>query len=352
MADRNKAHTIQVGPVSKITAPDDPLSLLPKELLDNIYSLALHSEDGPWTFHIKSTVQPWRYGSNNDLDRLLSLLALPQDRRYKARRMKNPDEVWPDNVERACFVALDWAYRYKGGYHDDLISEIIYELTGIRLCRKEISSHIQLLKNWAYDMEPASKHILAEVLRPGSALRYLNSTDHIETITFYIQDIQAKLPKLLGAFKKEHKAAILLPPKPVVLLRPLSSFTVTANAGILRLLSTIASDPTSILSTSIHPPRPSNLSLNLTNRFHRTHPRPRHPRLKPHLRLRRRHQCHLRVPQGKPLANSVKPCPSHVRGRIHATLLRPIVGFERPVCPAETPRALRRAMAPQSCAGG
>ena len=104
MADRNKAHTIQVGPVSKITAPDDPLSLLPKELLDNIYSLALHSEDGPWTFHIKSTVQPWRYGSNNDLDRLLSLLALPQDRRYKARRMKNPDEVWPDNVERACFV--------------------------------------------------------------------------------------------------------------------------------------------------------------------------------------------------------------------------------------------------------
>ncbi|CAD6577022.1 MAG: hypothetical protein ASARMPREDX12_008085 [Alectoria sarmentosa] len=249
MANRNKAHTIQVGPVSKITAPDDPLSLLPKELLDNIYSLALHSEDGPWTFHIKSTVRPWPYGSNNDLDRLLSVLALPQDRRYKARRMENPEEVWPDNVERACFRALDWAYRHKGGYYDDLISEIIYELTGIRLCRKKISSHIQLLKKWAYDMEPASKHILAEVLEPSSALRYLNSTDHIETITYYIQDIQAKLPKLLGAFKKEHKTAILLPPKPVVLLRPLSSLTVTANAGILRLLSTIASDPTSILST-------------------------------------------------------------------------------------------------------
>ena len=200
-------------------------------------------------------------------------------------------------------------------------------------------------------MEPASKHILAEVLEPSSALRYLNSTDHIETITYYIQDIQAKLPKLLGAFKKEHKTAILLPPKPVVLLRPLSSLTVTANAGILRLLSTIASDPTSILSTSIHPPRPSNLSLTLTNRFHRTHPRPRHPRLKPHLRLRRRRQCHLRVPQASHLRFH-QACPSHVRGRIHATLLRPIVGFERPVCPAETPRALRRAVAPQSCAGG
>lgn len=77
MAGRNKTHTIQIGAVSATKAPDDRLSLLPKELLDTIYSLVFHSEDGPWTLHIKLTVRPWPYGSNNDLDRLLSVLALP-----------------------------------------------------------------------------------------------------------------------------------------------------------------------------------------------------------------------------------------------------------------------------------
>ncbi|CAF9921501.1 MAG: hypothetical protein ALECFALPRED_001812 [Alectoria fallacina] len=225
MAGRNKTHTIQIGAVSATKAPDDRLSLLPKELLDTIYSLVFHSEDGPWTLHIKLTVRPWP---------------------YKARRLENPDEEWPVNVERACFRALDWAYRHKGGYHDDLISEIIYELTGIRRCRKEISSHIQLLKNWAYDMEPASKHILASVLTSSSTLRYLNAMDHINNITRTIQDIQKEIPRLLKAFKKEHKAAILVPRKPVVHISPFSSPTVIADAGILRLLSAIASDPNSI----------------------------------------------------------------------------------------------------------
>lgn len=80
-------------------ASNDRLSVLPKELLDEIYSLVFPSENGPWTVHVQAKPQP--------LDRderelgSLSVLAMPRDDRYHSRRQRHPSEFWPDDVERA-----------------------------------------------------------------------------------------------------------------------------------------------------------------------------------------------------------------------------------------------------------
>ena len=86
-------------------SPTDRLSLLPKEVLDMIYSLVFQSDVGPWTLHIKPKIQPSKYAgySRPAPDHMLSILALPQHRKYKALRRENPDQKWPDNVEEAFF---------------------------------------------------------------------------------------------------------------------------------------------------------------------------------------------------------------------------------------------------------
>lgn len=102
MASQEIAHIVQNGPFSTGTIPDDRLSFLPKELLDIIYSLVFHSEKGPCTLHIRRKLPSWQADYlRADLDSILSILALPRDYRYKARRLENPDEKWPDEVEEA-----------------------------------------------------------------------------------------------------------------------------------------------------------------------------------------------------------------------------------------------------------
>lgn len=105
MALRNHAEMARSGSVSTAISPTDRLSLLPKELLDMIYSLVFKFDDGPSTIHIKPNVQPSKYAgySRSDPDPMLSILALPRDRKYKALRRENPDEKWPANVEEDFF---------------------------------------------------------------------------------------------------------------------------------------------------------------------------------------------------------------------------------------------------------
>lgn len=164
-------------------------------------------------------------------------------------------------------LALDWAYRQKCLCLNELISEIIYELTGVRRCRKNVSCHIQQLKNCAYDMKPASEHILAAIKRSGSALQQMSALGDMETITETIENMQAQLPKLLEAFREEHQTA--RPPRPMIDFS--YSPIITPNAEVFRLLSSIASDPNVLLSLHTRFLPPLNLSLTLVNRFHRTH---------------------------------------------------------------------------------
>ena len=105
MALRNHAEMARYGPVSTAISPTDRLSLLPKELLDMIYSLVFQSDVGPWTLHVKPKIQPSKYTSYSrpESDHMLPILTLPQHRKYKALRRENPDQKWPDNVEEAFF---------------------------------------------------------------------------------------------------------------------------------------------------------------------------------------------------------------------------------------------------------
>lgn len=91
------------GPVSTTIPPTDRLSLLPKELLDKIYSLVLQSDTSPWTLYIKTILQPSKHAgySRPDPDPIPSILALPQDCKNKALRRESPNAKWPDSVEEA-----------------------------------------------------------------------------------------------------------------------------------------------------------------------------------------------------------------------------------------------------------
>ena len=111
MALRDYAEMAQIDPVSTTKSPTDRLSLLPKELLDMIYSFIFQSENGPWTIHIKQKSRDAGF-SESDPDRILPILALPRDRKYKARRRENPDERWPDNIEEAFFRGMSNPTRH------------------------------------------------------------------------------------------------------------------------------------------------------------------------------------------------------------------------------------------------
>ncbi|KAL9074866.1 MAG: hypothetical protein Q9161_002004 [Pseudevernia consocians] len=276
MDDSDNARLIENGPVSKDPSSDDRLALLPKELRDAIYCLVFSSDNGPWTLHIKAKTYPSTNLHGPDLDNVLSILALPREPRYKAHRRQNPNAKWPDYIEGAFMKGLDWAVHslvQSGKSKNEVISEIIYELTGARRCRKNVSSHRQVLKQRRYDMEPKSKHILTEVLDSISKLRSLKPLDDFLTIAETIEDLEEnRLPQLLEAFRGESLAAELESPRPILDFS--SSPAITPNAEIFRKLSSIASDPDSnhVLSLSI--PTSSDhsiLSLTLVNRFHRTH---------------------------------------------------------------------------------
>ena len=120
-------------------------------------------------------------------------------------------------------------------------------------------------------MEPASKHRLGAILDSGRKLQRLSTLNDIERIVEIIGNMQGELPKLLSAFKEEHRAGVLVPSKPMKDLS--SSPIITSNSEVFRLLSSFASTPNAAPYLSLTPINidPIDLSLTLVNRFHRTH---------------------------------------------------------------------------------
>lgn len=103
MAECNNATMVASGPALITTAPDDRLSRLPQEILDAIYALVFHPENGPWTLHINVQRRPSQHAGDPKQDRILSILALPRGAEYRHQRQSHPNVNWPDNVEEAFF---------------------------------------------------------------------------------------------------------------------------------------------------------------------------------------------------------------------------------------------------------
>ena len=162
---------------------------------------------------------------------------------------------------------------------NELIAEIIYELTGARRHRKEVSSHIQVLRGWVRDMEPPSKRILEQIRSHLSEIQHSNilDEDDLSRMIDIVEDILPnELDKLSGALIEESQINELSPPRPRLDFG--SSPVITPNAEIFRLLSSTASDPNSCYTFSLSTPAlrrtsaladDNLLSPTLINRFHR-----------------------------------------------------------------------------------
>lgn len=178
------------------------LDLLPLEIRREIFSYVLVNDDGS-----QIVLHCVQQRDSNDGSRVPSLPDLRRNEKYIAYRRRyqssnNSEELkWPDHLEEALFkgsasnlridefelkehiIALRWIGPYRKSKRDspgrnELLSYIIYELTGRARSRKQISSHLNNLKNdygdertaslQRYSADPASS--LAECLESQSRL--------------------------------------------------------------------------------------------------------------------------------------------------------------------------------------
>ena len=163
---------------------------------------------------------------------------------------------------------------------NELIAEIIYDLTGVRSNRRQVSSYIQVLKGWIRDMEPLSQPVLRDIRSFISEIQDGNVRDEDDSARMFhiVEEILPdQLNKLMRARMEESEMDEPVPQ------RPLLDFgfpppIITPNAEVFRFLSTIASMPNNcypfFLSThalSTHAlANDILLSPTLINRFHRT----------------------------------------------------------------------------------
>lgn len=172
-----------------MASPTDQLRTLPPELREYIYS-NLISVGGDSTVRIRQR-QNSGEGSLYPEDPP-TVLAL-YDHWYPYFPRERIVQWWPDGVHEAFFQALSWINKQHprnqlkiGGWsHNQIISELIYELKGEVRSRKQVSSHLHVLEAFLHrratkipecvDMEQAS-----EVMQPRPAVSYEKSPVLIE----------------------------------------------------------------------------------------------------------------------------------------------------------------------------
>lgn len=87
----------------------------------------------------------------------------------------------------SCRLALRWTAAYQhllNGTHrahtDEMISNVIFEYTGQRRDRKQISSHIQALRRISSRMPEASDRLTQQIVRAAAELREADTEDKIK----------------------------------------------------------------------------------------------------------------------------------------------------------------------------
>lgn len=222
----------------------DRLHLLPPGVRSIIYDFASEA----LTVHVR---RKWR-GRETQYS---SLLSLPRDKRdkfsrYTATFIGRKSLIRHISVLLTFRTALEWTQDHgvvRPGLLDTM-SEIIYELTGERRTRKDVSTHVQYIEHMQQIRRPkksqagtrkaldndlrATKRKVEKIRKDSSALLQLPvaMSANVESLLQSIQDIASQLPAAIQA--DQEISSLMDRPNP----------TIDGGVNIFRELSRLAAD--------------------------------------------------------------------------------------------------------------